>query len=135
MRRTCANGQRCGKLFLSHFCEHRRILMTWASSGCLWKVLVTKNASTLQRHLCRFKVFIEFVFGHSADFTCNPGDLELIAVGESERSVTSVLKFAGGMMGWAELLSDLECQIVAAWRSPPGPVTARREAMPLPLFD
>ena len=92
------------------------------ASGCLWKVLITKTASTLQRHLRGFKVFIELVSGHSAEFVYDPGRLEpinfLSAVGESKRSVTSAvsaLKFAGGIMGWAVLLRYLECQVVAAW--------------------
>ena len=102
---------------LPHFVD-----LSSLASRCLWKVLVTKTASTLQRHLRGFKVFIELVSGHSAEFVYDPGRLEpinfLSAVGESKRSVTSAvsaLKFAGGIMGWAVLLRDLECQVVAAW--------------------
>ena len=63
------------------------------ATGCLRKVLQCKSASasTLRRHMCGLKVFLEFRDGEDAHNICNPGRLVLIsflsAVGEGKRSV------------------------------------------------
>eukprot|EP00439_Symbiodinium_sp_Y106_P025315 s1939_g3.t1 len=112
------------------------------ATGCLRKVLQCKSASasTLRRHMCGLKVFLEFRDGEDAHNICNPGRLVLIsflsAVGEGKRSVAcavSALKFTAALMGWQEFLCDLDCQVVSAWKQPVGPARACKEAMPLPL--
>ena len=110
------------------------------AEGCLIRVLRTKAAGTLRRHLPGFKLWVDFIHGTDLETPFARADLLVNffdCVQAKHRSAIAPwrsLKFVAALLGWDRLLATLANPVVVACSGDAAESKERKEAVPLPLY-